>query len=61
VHAVCLPGLKKDFQQTTSRAKRLLAEQGLARAGDLLVVLAGIPAGGHTNMLKVEELGAATP
>jgi pyruvate kinase len=60
IHALCLPGLERDFQQTTSRARRLLAEQGLARDGDLLVVLAGMPAGGHTNVLKVEELGAAT-
>jgi pyruvate kinase len=61
VQALCLPGLERDFQETTSRAKRLLAERGLARDGDLLVVLAGMPAGGHTNVLKVEELGAATP
>jgi pyruvate kinase len=61
VHALCLASIERDFQVTTSRAKRLLAERGLARAGDLLVVLAGMPAGGHTNVLKVEELGAATP
>ena len=61
VHALCLPSLQEDFQVTTTLAKRLLAEQGLARAGDLLVVLAGMPAGGHTNVLKLEEIGTAIP
>jgi pyruvate kinase len=60
VHALFLASIEKDFQVTTSRAKQLLIESGLARAGDLLVVLAGMPAGGQTNVLKVEELGAAT-
>jgi pyruvate kinase len=63
VRALCLPGLQEDFQATTARAGKLLAEEGLARPGDLLVVLAGLPAGGHTNLLKVERLGGgeATP
>ncbi len=61
VRALCLPGLQEDFQVTTARAGKLLSDEGLARSGDLLVVLAGMPAGGHTNVLKVEQLGAATP
>jgi pyruvate kinase len=61
VQAFCLPELQEDFQVTTALAKRLLVERGLARAGDLLVVLAGMPAGGHTNVLKLEAIGAAIP
>jgi pyruvate kinase len=46
---------------TTAQAERLLAERGLVRAGDLLVVSAGMPAGGQTNVLKLEMVGNVTP
>jgi pyruvate kinase len=61
VRALCLPSMETDFQVTTAAARRLLSEQGLVRPGDLLVVLAGMPAGGGTNVLKVEEIGTAIP
>jgi hypothetical protein len=48
-------------QRKSRHAARLLAEQGLAAAGNLLVVSAGMPAGGQTNVLKLEKVGSVTP
>jgi pyruvate kinase len=41
-----------------SRAAKAVKKCGLAKAGDLVVVTAGIPMGhsGTTNMLKVEKI-----
>jgi pyruvate kinase len=61
VQALFLPSIEGDFQVTTAAARRLLSERGLVRTGDLLVVLAGMPAGGDTNVLKVVRIGAAIP
>lgn len=48
----------KDFKQAVDAGVRCAREQGLAEAGDLLVITAGIPFGipGTTNNLRVAEV-----
>ncbi|WP_174274644.1 pyruvate kinase [Sphingomonas bacterium] len=47
-----------DFEQMVGKAKRMALRHGLAKAGDRIVIMAGVPFGrpGSTNMLHVQRL-----
>ncbi|MBN2433296.1 MAG: pyruvate kinase [Acidobacteria bacterium] len=47
------------FEELTQRVKVYCEENGLARAGDLIVFVAGLPLGkrGTTNMIRIETIG----
>jgi len=58
------PLLVPEYTDTDSMialAERAVAQAGLARAGDLVIITAGVPQGGpgKTNMLKVHVVGSA--
>jgi pyruvate kinase len=44
-------------------AVRAAQDNGFVRAGDLIVLIAGVPVGvpGHTNLIKVEVVGSEEP
>ena len=46
------------FEEMVGKARRMALRHGIARAGDRVIVLAGVPFGtpGATNVLHVERL-----
>ncbi|HEY3283846.1 MAG TPA: pyruvate kinase [Armatimonadota bacterium] len=48
----------RDTDETIQRAVEVATQSGLVKAGDMVVITAGIPSGisGHTNLIKVQTL-----
>ena len=56
----CLVDRAEDPEKRIERVDRTLREDGVVESGDSLVVIAGIPAGGTTNLLKLHRSGEST-
>ena len=47
-----------NFEEMVAKSKRMALRHGLAKAGDKIIIMAGVPFGtpGSTNMLHIQRL-----